>query len=131
MENLIFDRTQEDVDNLTNKGKYRYTDLNRVEQWCEYLANELTNYSYLVSIVTKTNWTMNDRATPLEMERIRSNVAKIKEAYLSFSSVPDSLEYMTIQKANDIEKVLYEIDGLLDKMPSTFYYSGEKYCGEV
>lgn len=131
MENLVFDRTQNDVDNLTDKGKYRCTDLNRVEQWCRYLADKLTVYSYPVSIETKTNWTMRDYVPPLEMERIRGNVAKIKQAYLSFTSVPENLEYMTFEKANDIERILYEIETFIDNMVSIFYYSNEIYCGEV
>ena len=116
MDKLIFDRTQLDIDNDTEKGNYNYTDLNRIEEWCEYLANLLTSYSYPVSIQVKKNWNMSDFPTSSEMERIRQNVNGLKEAYFSFTQIPENLEYMTFEKANDIEKILYEIDKILKHM---------------
>ena len=49
MNNLIYDRTEADVEyakthqwEYTNlKGAYNDNDLNRIEEWCEYLKNEL------------------------------------------------------------------------------------------
>ena len=131
MDNLIYDRTQMDLTNLTSKAYYNYTDLNRIEQWCEYLSKILNNYNYFVNIVTKTNWTMLDLPTQSEMERIRGNINTLKEAYFSFTQIPENLEYMTIEKANDIEKILYEINELLENMIRAFYYSNDLFCGEV
>ena len=130
-EELIFDRTQGDVLNKTPKGKYEYTDLNRIEEWCEYLAEILNSYSYNVNITVKTNWTRLDMPTVSEMERIRQNVLNIKNAYYSFTQVPSNLNFMTIYKANDIEKILNEIEILINNMVSQFYYSGEIFAGEV
>ena len=42
-EELIYDRTQADVDNDTPKGQYNPSDANRVETWCRYLADELNS----------------------------------------------------------------------------------------
>ena len=139
MDELIYDRTQADVEyalshqdsELFLKGAYNYIDLNRVEQWCGYIANQLNTYNYFVSITTKTNWTMSDFPTKAEMERLRRNVQALKDAYMSFTSVPDSLEKMTYQKANAIEKVLSELNTLIDNMIASFYYSGEIFAGEV
>lgn len=130
MENLIFDRTQNDVEQGTSKGYYNYTDLNRVEAWCEYLANLLTSYSYPVSITIKKNWTMSDLPNVNDMERIRSNVNAIKTAFHAYTNIPENLEYMTIEKANDIEKILSEIDFLTKNMISSFRYSNTFNSGE-
>ena len=124
MENLIFDRTQLDLFNDTEKGNYNYTDLNRVEEWCEYVANRLNEYNYFVDIVVKTDWTMLDFPTNADMERIRNNVENMKKAYYSFKKVPDTLNKMDINKANAIEKILSEIDILLDKMIAEFRKCG-------
>lgn len=124
MENLIFDRTQLDLFNDTEKGNYNYTDLNRVEEWCEYVANRLNEYNYFVDIEVKTNWTMLDFPTNTHMERIRSNVEKMKKAYYSFKEVLDTLQNIDIDKANTIEKILSEIDILLDKMIAEFRKCG-------
>ena len=130
MENLIFDRTQNDVEQGTSKGYYNYTDLNRVEAWCEYLANLLTSYSYPVSISIKKDWTMSDLPNVNDMERIRSNVDKIKTAFHAYTDVPENLNYMTIEKANAIEKILSEIDFLTKNMISCFIYSNTFNAGE-
>lgn len=138
MEELIYDRTQTDVEYALNnpsstsflKGAYNYTDLNRIEQWCEYIESQLNLYNYNVSITTKTDWSMSDFPTKAEMKRIRDNVEKLKEAFIAFTNVPDSLEKMTYQKANDLEKVLHELDTLINNMIASFYYSGTFYSGE-
>jgi hypothetical protein len=139
MDDLIFDRTQNDVNYALNnpsssdflKGSYNYTDLNRIEQWCEYISQELNMYSYSVDITTKTDWELTDFPTKTEMERIRSNAQKLKDAFISFTIVPENLEKMTYQKANDLEKVLDELNTLIKNMIANFYYSGEIFSGEV
>ena len=130
MDNLIYDRTQLDTINLTSKGYYNYTDLNRIEQWCEYLSEILNNYNYFVNIVTKTNWTMLDLPKQSEMERIRVNINTLQKAYFSFTQIPENLEYMNWQKANDIEKILYEIDKIIKYMENNFVYCGVARCGQ-
>ena len=130
MENLIFDRTQTDIEQKTSKGYYNYTDLNRIETWCEYLANLLNSYSYPVSIAIKKNWNMSDLPNTDDMERIRSNVNVIKTAFHAYTDVPENLNYMTIEKANAIEKILSEIDFLTKNMISSFRYSNTFNSGE-
>ena len=39
--------------------------------------------------------------------------------------------YMTVQEANDIEKILVDVDQLITNMIAAYYYSGELYGGEV
>lgn len=130
MENLIFDRTQNDIENGTSKGYYNYTDLNRVETWCEYLANLLTSYSYPVNIQVKKDWQMSDLPNTDDMERIRKNVNAIKTAFHAYTEIPENLSYMTIEKANAIEKILSEIDFLTKNMISCFRYSNTFNAGE-
>lgn len=130
MENLIFDRTQSDLEESTSKGFYNYTDLNRVEAWCEYLANLLTSYSYPVSVAIKKNWTISDLPNVNDMERIRSNVNVLKTAFYAYTEVPENLEYMTIEKANAVEKILSEINKLIKNMCNEFRYSNTFNSGE-
>lgn len=132
MEALIFDRTQADLVNKTEKGYHNYTDVNRIEKWCGYIANLLTSYGYPVHIATKTNWAMIDERKASEMERIRDNVSKIKQAYCTYSltpAVPTTLSRIDIEKANAIEKVLFDIDELMNKMVAEFRKSGTFNCG--
>lgn len=133
MEELIFDRKQSDLVNDTPKGNYNITDLNRVEMWCRYVADLLTSYAYPVQITTKTDWQMEDMPTNTEMERIRTNIGKIKEAYYSLTSTPElpsTINPIDIQKANNIEKILYDIDLLIKNMEASFLFCGTFYAGE-
>lgn len=130
MKKLIFDRTQLDVDNDTEKGQYTFTDLNRVESWCKHIADVLNGYNYYVTINTKCDWKESDYHYSEDLERIRNNINRLKEAYFSFTQIPANLEYMTWQKANDIEKILHEIDKIIGHMENNFIYSGVASCGQ-
>lgn len=138
MDDLIYDRTQEDVTYALNnpssesflKGAYNYVDFNRVEGWCEYIANALNSYNYNVDVTTKTNWSMSDFPTDQDFERIRQNILNLKKAYVSFTEVPANLKNITYKKANDIEKILHELFSILMYMENFFVYSGVANSGQ-
>jgi len=46
MESLIYDRTLSDITNLTRKGQYNASDLNRVESWTNYLNDKFNEMGY-------------------------------------------------------------------------------------
>lgn len=127
MEALIYDRTQTDVLNKTSKGYHNYTDINRIEEWCRYLADLLISYGYPVDIATKTDWNVEDFRYASEMERIRLNIRKIRDAYIVMKnspSLPGTINPITWQIANDIEKILFDIDLLIKNMEASFLFCG-------
>lgn len=130
IEELIFDRTQADIDNRTLKGEYRSEDLNRVETWCEYLKNELNAVGYSINITTKTDWTMEDMRTMAEMERIRSNIKAIIQGYYTITQIEPTAENFNWQKANNWEKILYEIYWLMFGMENYYVHSGVANSGQ-
>lgn len=138
MDELIFDRTQADVNyakanpSSTDflKGAYNYTDLNRIEEWCSYLATKLQAAGYNINITTKTDWSMADFPTQAQLERIRSNVNTIKTAFATASNIPTNMSYMTYKKANDIERVLNELHNRLWGMTDWYVYSGVANAGQ-
>lgn len=86
------------------KGAYNYTDLNRVETAVSELASELG-----LSLTTKTNWTLWDIPVQSEMERYLGNIAAIRDACpgeVEFPNLPDSMNNLSFEGANSIEKVL-------------------------
>ena len=104
IDTLIFDRTNKDLQDDTDKAYISYADLNRVENACKYLAD-----LFGISIKTKT-WLMSDFRTESEMERIRSNILLLKKSYYDLpgaTDVPNVITYTNIKQANDIEKILY------------------------
>lgn len=134
---LIFDRTEEDVERvryLTRrvcqigidalseeerkewlselKGAYNYIDLNRVEKMCEQLSGWLIELSYPVELVVKTNWEMRDFPTHEELERIRKNIKNLCDVFFirqNTPEIPRNLNRMDIEKANALEKILYDL----------------------
>ena len=141
MEKLIFDRTANDVEYARNnpsaeewlKGCYNYIDLNRVEEWCKYLSNLLNSYGYVNLIDEKTDWNVNDIQTIEQMERYLKNVKILMETFIlknDTPKLPDTINKLTYSQANDIEKILYDINELIDKMEAIFRYSGTFYSSE-
>lgn len=111
---LITDRTQADVTNRTDKAFIAYNDLNRVEEACKTLAEY-----FGVSIVTKTDWTMADFRTETDMERIRGNIVKLRDAFYVRDSTPPTpgrIRYQSIGEANNIETILKDMNILWESI---------------
>lgn len=132
-ENLITDRTQNDVDTGTKKGYYDIEDRNRVETAVEEAAQYLTDGGYPTNVNVKKDWTYNSFPTESEMSRYFANVKKIK----SQTGIPDRLFNIvnTVNKlgwkeANDIEKLLKFSVEIMDKINSQQIYAGTFFAGE-
>lgn len=130
MDNLIFDRTQQDVTNKTEKGYYNTSDLNRVESWCRYLADELNNVGYNINITTKTNWVSTDLRTASEMDRIKNNILAIMTGYHWLTQIYANNNNWNWNKANRWEQILDEIFHLLWGMEDWYVYSGVANAGQ-
>ena len=138
MEELIYDRTSSDVEYALNnpdstlflKGAYNYTDLNRVESWCDYLANLLNSNGYSISISTKTDWNMEDFPTDEELERIRLNIKALKDGFFSLTRIYSYSNKMSYKRANNYEKILDEIYNMLISSQNYFVYSGVSNSGQ-
>ena len=108
---LIFDRTVDDLINNTDKAYIAYTDLNRVEEACKHLAN-----LFGVRINTKV-WNIEDFRTESEMSRLLENIKKVREAYytkISTPQTPAQITYDNIYQANDIEKILKDLGDMYE-----------------
>ena len=104
LESLIYDRTNDDLVNDTDKAYIDYKDLNRVEGACAELGALLG-----LTVSTKT-WKFSDWRTEADMERIRQNLIKLQKVYESDikTKVPTAITYTSIAQANDIERVLHD-----------------------
>lgn len=155
MLNLITDRTQADVDrvrqlaqkgfgNMTAdektewlnglKGAYNASDLNRVGAAVAYVAGRLTGYGYAVSVSPRQDWQVADIPTQESMMAYLADVAALRAALTVAADtpeVPEDMEQLTWKEANDIEKILVDVDELLTHMAAAWFYSGDLYAGEV
>lgn len=147
---LIYDRTQADVDLVAElhalvaamgpstpaaemdkwrsslKGAYNTDDLNRVERFGAYLADTLTRYGYPVTINAKQDWAKTDFVPPAQLERIRANVNALRYAFYTYATTPSTppLDPLNYQRANDLERILADIDVLVDNMRRTWPWCG-------
>ena len=118
------------------KGAYNASDLNRVGAALNYLRDRLAEARYLpkVSFIAKTDWTETDIPTVTDLSDYLRYVSVIREALAQFSTTPATPTYtggLDYQEANNIEKILVDVDQLITNMQAHRYYCGELFCGEV
>lgn len=128
---LITDRTQEDVNNLTSKGVYSYTDLNRVETATKEIATLLTANGYHVNIEVKTDWTEGETLSHEQMKRYIDNVLKCESQFCSAGyELPNTMDGLNYIIANNIELTLQKLEQLVNYMLSVLSYSGMLYAND-
>lgn len=154
--NLITDRTQFDVDRWRllhdrgwalmstsernewlgeMKGRYGYTDMNRVEEAVAALSRRLTELGYNHSELTvKTDWSHEDIPTVEDFKRYYGNVETLRRAstiYPSTPVTPTVAQNLNYSRANDLEQIILDINEITTILPNTWYYAGEIFSGEV
>ena len=134
IDTLITDRIKADVETLTKKGTYNAEDLNRVGEAMVYLAGRFRGYGYGASIAPKVNWTMEDIPRQGDMDRYLADLRTLRGTLRMMETtppVPGSMAGLTWEQANDIEKILADLEFLLNNMAAAWCYCGEIYAGEV
>lgn len=132
---LVTDRTMADVMNNTPKGSYRAADLNRVGTAMVYIADRLRAAGYVVTVDPKLDWTDEDWVDPEAAAHYLADVAELKRQFELRSTtpaLPSDLEAFSYGEANNIERILEDIDQLLSNiLAGQMWYSGDLYSGEV
>lgn len=117
IDELIYDRTQDDLNKLTKKAYIDYSDLNRIETAIKWVSYVLNKYGYKNTVKVKVNWNPEDLRTDREMERIRQNIIAIRQAYYTNSSTPltpNKITYISIYQANAIEQIIHDVGVLIE-----------------
>ena len=142
---LVTDRTQADAAARNDKGTYQAADLNRVTAALEDLESRLAALGYVTGYspvyirhpdgTTDTVWQEDDEDIRTDrIEAYRANVACIRGAFAQLAATaqtPADLELLTWAEANDIERILQDVDDSLRRMALSRWYSGEIYSGEA
>lgn len=121
---------------ITNRtgGYYNATDFNRVGQAIAHIAARLTAAGYSVNVSPKTDWAVGDIPSATQMAAYLADVAAIRAAIAvrhTTPPTPPDMDDLTVEEANDIERILGDVDGLVSNMVAAYFYSGEIYSGEV
>lgn len=123
MEKLIYNREYATYLN--------YTDLNRIEEWTEYIREYLASVGYNTIVQTR-RWSHFDIPWQSEIDRIRNNINKLYKAfhYLSEFKEITFTNSLTFEQVNVMEWDLETIYKWLKRMIDAFWYSNEANLNE-
>lgn len=122
---------------ITDRGAgtyYNASDLNRVGAAVQYVAERFAAQGYMVTVSPKTDWLASDIPIASELETYRQNIAALRALLAVMPTTPeapDSMSALTYTEANDIERILLDLDTLLTNAALAWYQSGELFAGEV
>nr|DAV78643.1 MAG TPA: hypothetical protein [Caudoviricetes sp.] len=122
---------------ITDRGPgtfYNVSDLNRVGEAVRYLAERFTGYGYAVTVNPKTDWTEDNVPTRKQLETYRRNIAELRRQLTVMAATPETPETMralNYVKANNIERILQDLDTLITNMAQAWFFSGDLYAGET
>lgn len=122
------------ITNRTSGGFYDISDLNRVGNAMYYIAARLRACGWDVVATPRTDWVFTDRVTPSAAKRFLTNLRKIRTALALFAAtpaVPSGAAPFTAQEANDIEKILIDVEDMVERTMAAYFYSGDLFAGEV
>lgn len=83
---------------------------------------------------TPYTWTESDVPTASQMSQYIANINALRGTIAVLSTTPatpKSMELLDYIKANDIEKILADVNQLIINMSAAWFYSGDLYSGEV
>ena len=116
------------------KGAYNASDLNRIASAMAYLSQRFASAGYSVPVSSPTDWANGDIPRKDDLDTYLDDLRRIRAALAVMDttpSAPGSMDYLTWAKANDIEKILVDVDDALGRLLLSPLYSGEIYSGEV
>jgi hypothetical protein len=120
------------------RGAYNYTDLNRVTEAMEYINDRLSGYGYETGYqdvkilhdesLDPYRWYETDKPKEEQMDQYLSNVKAIRrtlELPSNTPNVPEDMEALTYEEANDIEQILVIVEEIMNRVISGFRRSGQ------
>ena len=116
------------------KGAYNASDLNRVGAAVTRITERLASAGIYIATVGKSDWTEEDYNNVEALDYYLRDISLVRGAIAVTSDtppVPDDLQGLYWWEANNIEKILEDVDYLITNMMQAWYYSGDLYAGEV
>lgn len=153
MTDLIYNRTEADVENakriraekvqqgvdltaseveILERGTLTINTLNRIEEKQEELKNLFEEDFYFVDKITNKHWDYTDYFKQSDFDRILTNLEMLVKAYLVYTStpaIPDG-NYRKYETINDAEKILFDLDLMINDVKSHYRECGTIECGE-
>lgn len=150
---MIFDRTQNDVDtaillrdtkvkkfevltesdiNYLERGTITINTLNRIENKQDELKNLFNDIGYWNTPISTRQWAYADIFEGTQFDRILNNLEILIKAFFIYKdtpNVPDN-NYRKYQTINDVEKIIYDLDVMINDVKSHYRECGTFESGE-
>lgn len=149
---MIFDRTAEDVSEalkireekvkkfipLTEgektqleRGMITHNTLNRIEGKQAELKALLENAGYYMDFLHIKSWSAQDIFNEEEFEILIENLDILRNAFFTYTDTPDTpAARYHYEEINALEKILFDIQKMIDDMKSRYRECGTFECGE-
>ena len=149
---MIFDRTQNDIEAARNlietkvktfgeltadeilsleRGTLTINTLNRIEEK-QIELNELINAEgyYNTNIINRL-WSYTDIFDEANFSRIVTNCEVLKKAFFEYTDTPATpYAVYRFENINSIEKILFDLEKMIDDVKSRYRECGTFQCGE-
>ncbi len=117
------------------RGMYTHKDLNRVERAVKEIVNRFKDIGYSVpEMEIIINRTHESKFRDSDIERYFRNISIVREiltVYPYTPLLPYVWEPLNYKRANDLEKILIDVDEIFTKLTQSWHYAGEIFTGEV
>lgn len=76
-------------------------------------------------------WTKKDMPSPSEMEEYLNRIRAVKGSFqgLRFPNIPEDMDHLTVEAANNIERILLAAHNTIRALEKSRVYSGELQSG--
>lgn len=131
---LVTYRTEYDHLEGRRTGFYNVTDLIRVNEAIEHVANLLAENGYEATVATKIDWQLNDIPTEAQMQQYVDSIRSIRNAIelaRTTPAAPATMDGLTWETANHIEQILVDVEYMVSHVLRWLKRSGQfdAQCG--
>jgi hypothetical protein len=149
---MIYDRTAEDVSEalrireekvknfiaLTEgektqleRGMITYNTLNRIENKQAELKALLENAGYYMDVLHIKSWSADDIFNEEEFEILIENLDILRNAFFTYTDTPETpAARYHYEEINALEKILFDLEKMINDMKSRYRECGTFECGE-
>lgn len=122
--------TKDEID-ILEKGFITINTLNRIESKQEEIKNLINNMGYWDTPITNKFWTETQIFNAAEFQRILDNANVLRQAFNVYKNTPNTppISY-NWQDINALEKILYDLDVMINDVKSHYRECGTFESGE-
>ena len=122
--------TESDI-NYLERGTITINTLNRIENKQDELKNLFNDMGYWNTPTTNKVWSENDIFSVDEFQRILDNTNVLKNAFFVYKGTPKTPPIsFYFEDINSLEKILFDLDVMINDVKSHYRECGTFECGE-